>query len=107
MDEKMSINQTRILTFDSLGSDHKAVVKTLGKYLQLEAKDKKDLDKSPEVIGYEVFVPQQPNSYDCGVYLLHFVKRFMLSPEKFIHLTLVKVPDSYMASCSYPSYPTV
>ncbi|KAA1479128.1 cysteine proteinase [Dentipellis sp. KUC8613] len=28
-----------------------------------------------------VEVPRQPNTYDCGVYLLHFVKTFMRDPE--------------------------
>ena len=34
-------------------------------------------------------VPLQPNSYDCGIYLLHFVETFMNDPIKYADTILV------------------
>lgn len=30
-------------------------------------------------------IPQQTNSYDCGVYTLEYAERFMLDPLSFLH----------------------
>lgn len=81
--------RTLIFTFDSLGSDHKAAVRTLSKYLQLEAKDKKGRENTSEAMGRPAFVPYQPNYCDCGIYVLHFVQRFMSDPEMYTRLILV------------------
>ncbi|KAK7690319.1 hypothetical protein QCA50_006976 [Cerrena zonata] len=91
-------NRTLIFTFDSLGSDHKAAVRTLSKYLQLEAKDKKGRENTSEAMGRPAFVPYQPNYCDCGIYVLHFVQRFMSDPEMYTRLILSKVKKS-----EYPS----
>ena len=84
-------NKTYIFTFDSLGSDHKSVINILEKYLQLEAKDKRNPERTSEATGCKAFVPRQHNDYDCGVYLLHFTQRFMSDPERFTHLILVSI----------------
>ena len=34
-------------------------------------------------------VPIQPNTYDCGVYLLHFAKTFMTDPKKYAKMIMV------------------
>ncbi|CAL1712532.1 unnamed protein product [Somion occarium] len=86
--------RTYIFTFDSLGSEHKAVVRTLSKYLQLEAKDKKGLENTSEALGKQALVPYQPNYCDCGVYVLHFVARFLSDPERYTRLILSKTKKS-------------
>ncbi|KAH9065374.1 hypothetical protein EDB87DRAFT_1555821 [Lactarius vividus] len=89
--------QTYIFTFDSLSSKHPQAVKRLGKYLLMEAHDKKQRDEDTLIepkgmqahvsicrfqVSWSVIqVPHQPNHCDCGVYLLHFAKTFMKDPK--------------------------
>ncbi|KAH7885232.1 hypothetical protein F5I97DRAFT_1883858 [Phlebopus sp. FC_14] len=80
--------QTYIFTFDSLGSRHAQAIKVLKNYLNREAKDKRGYDEVRGAIGKQVQVPVQPNTWDCGVYLLHLTKVFMSAPEDFFrHIT--------------------
>ncbi|KAI0061630.1 hypothetical protein BV25DRAFT_1916654 [Artomyces pyxidatus] len=83
---------TQIYIFDSLSSKHKRAIDRLKVYLQLEAKDKKNLDKEATTVpeGKHALVPHQPNYCDCGIYLLHFAKTFMKNPalsSQIIHQT--------------------
>ncbi|KAH9002623.1 hypothetical protein EDB86DRAFT_2896932 [Lactarius hatsudake] len=82
-EEAVEHSQTYIFTFDSLLSKHPQAVKRLGKYLLMEAHDKKqrDEDTLTEPKGMQAHVPHQPNHCDCGVYLLHFAKTFMQDPK--------------------------
>ncbi|GAA5979361.1 hypothetical protein JCM5350_003880 [Sporobolomyces pararoseus] len=75
-------NRCWIFTFDSLGGKHDAVVEKLKKYLDMEAKTKKGKEwtAANEVKGIAVRVPQQPNFCDCGLYILHFVEKFLANP---------------------------
>lgn len=79
-------SQTYIFTLDSLGSRHTQVVKVLKFYLSREAKDKRGFDEVRDSIGKQVQVPVQPNTWDCGVYLLHLTKVFMNNPEHYFRL---------------------
>ena len=88
-----------IVYMDSL--DHKTnhknpIIKKIRDYLKMEWEHKKmdaqfdstDLSHSDvlklfnEVSfpGYDLPVPKQPNSSDCGVYLLHYVQKFAINP---------------------------
>ncbi|GAA5937981.1 uncharacterized protein JCM15063_005430 [Sporobolomyces koalae] len=71
-----------VFTFDSLGGKHDAVVEKLKKYLDMEAKTKlgSDWTAAHKVQGISVKVPQQQNYCDCGLYILHFVERFLADP---------------------------
>ncbi|KAK4046030.1 hypothetical protein OIV83_006419 [Microbotryomycetes sp. JL201] len=74
-----------ILVFDSLGNTHPAVQKRLREYLIREAQDKKQIsiDRSWAETGIEgvtVNVPLQNNFSDCGLYVLHYVERFLAEP---------------------------
>ncbi|KAH8998537.1 hypothetical protein EDB92DRAFT_1181303 [Lactarius akahatsu] len=82
-EEAVEHSQTYIFTFDSLSSKHPQAVKRLGKYLLMEAHDKKQRDEDTliEPKGMQAHVPHQPNHCDCGVYLLHFAKTFMKDPK--------------------------
>jgi Ulp1 family protease len=74
-----------IFTLDSLGSKHGAAINNLGRYLQLEAADKRKLplEESTRADGHKALVPTQPNFCDCGLYLLFFVRQFFTDPEGF------------------------
>ncbi|GAA5854949.1 hypothetical protein JCM9279_003583 [Rhodotorula babjevae] len=78
-----SANRCWILTFDSLGAPHKQVANRVKDYLRREAASKRGVtDTSWErAEAVRVEVPQQPNSCDCGLYLLHFVETFFKNPQ--------------------------
>ena len=75
----------KILHFDSMRGCHPTtdIYKKLRVYLgdewhrQYENEKVFDIDNMP---GVSLGVPQQTNSADCGVYLLHFAQLFALSP---------------------------
>ena len=50
------LRSTYIFTFDSLGTRHPQAIKTLTQYLQMEARDKKGIEVTREVIGRNALV---------------------------------------------------
>lgn len=80
--------QTRIFILDSLGTRHPQAAKVLRLYLEMEAKDKKQVEITREPISKNAQVPIQPNFCDCGIYLLHFVQTLMKDPERFNRIML-------------------
>ncbi|KZT09310.1 cysteine proteinase [Laetiporus sulphureus 93-53] len=81
-----SSQHTYIFTFDSLGTRHPQAIKTLTQYLQMEARDKKGIEVTREVMGRNALVPMQPNYWDCGIYVLHFVRMFLSDPDAYFQL---------------------
>ncbi|XP_027839005.2 uncharacterized protein LOC114121055 isoform X2 [Aphis gossypii] len=83
---QIQIKRPCILLFDSLsGGVHRArITATLRDWLEQEymAKYKgKKKDFSPKAIkGALIRVPQQPNYTDCGLFAIHFFKRFFERP---------------------------
>ncbi|KAJ7440092.1 hypothetical protein B0H11DRAFT_2253250 [Mycena galericulata] len=75
------LTRTYIWTLDSRGDEHPAVVKVLSQWLKDVAQDEGVAVRPP--IGKAVAVPQQTNTYDCGIYLLHFAREFMLCPSRY------------------------
>ena len=81
-----------IIIFDSLGLRHNQTFKTLREYLVDEAKAKRGIDISREEIhGLHAKVPGQSNYCDCGVFLLHYVERFLHDPERYLPDILVLI----------------
>ncbi|KZV59976.1 cysteine proteinase [Peniophora sp. CONT] len=91
---------TYIFTFDSLGRPHPEAGETLGLYLRSEAEDKKrvvaPLSRS---ICQFAEVPTQPNSCDCGLYVLHFARRFMMNPNDIVNYITVRTPQGNDNDC--------
>lgn len=81
---------TYIFTFDSLGSRHPAVIKKLSAYLKMEAQDKKKIMNASSAEGRSALVPEQPNSYNCGIYLLHLAETFMSDPGHYRRMILTQ-----------------
>ncbi|KAF7311848.1 ULP-PROTEASE domain-containing protein [Mycena indigotica] len=79
---------TYIFTLDSLGSSHSRVGSLLGNYLRQEALAKKNIPETglSQAVYKHALVPQQPNSCDCGLYLLHFVQTFFEDPDKYANI---------------------
>ncbi|KAE8229387.1 hypothetical protein CF326_g5644, partial [Tilletia indica] len=96
-----------IIFFDSLSNSHRPAGLVLTRYLKYEAMDKqreklarvglewqdddpesrkKVLEELPDCNLINAIVPEQPNSCDCGVYLLHFFSRFFSDPDSFEEL---------------------
>jgi len=80
--------QTYIFTLDSLGTRHPQAIKVLRQYLKREAKDKFNFDEVRVAASKQVQVPVQPNTWDCGIYLLHFVKVLMSARSEFVEQIL-------------------
>jgi sentrin-specific protease 7 len=84
-----------IIVFDSLGLRHVPTIKALRDYLVEEAKSKRDMDIAKEdIIGIHAKVPTQSNHCDCGVFLLHYVERFLGEPDRYLRDILVPRPNS-------------
>lgn len=76
-----------LLVLDSLNSTHSTALSRIRSYLQFEYMEKKGYpltfgrdkmeEKHPEI-------PQQPNSCDCGIFLLHYVELVFKDFDKFL-----------------------
>ncbi|KAH8654108.1 hypothetical protein BGZ60DRAFT_346927, partial [Tricladium varicosporioides] len=76
---KYDLNGPRILTLDSFGHTHSPTCINLKDYLVAELKTKHQKDiPPPGSLGLTVkHIPTQPNFYDCGVFLLMYVEKFL------------------------------
>ncbi|KAK9463426.1 uncharacterized protein V1516DRAFT_631231 [Lipomyces oligophaga] len=74
-----------IFVLDSLGLRHNLVFRPLREYLVAEAHDKRGVEIDRDDIKSKyAYAPTQPNSCDCGVYLLHYVEAFLNRPSAFL-----------------------
>ncbi len=76
-----------IMVLDSLGGTHSTAISKIRTYLSFEHMEKKDL---PMTFSKEKMsekhppIPTQPNSTDCGLFLLHYVELIFRDPEVFL-----------------------
>ncbi|OJD25328.1 hypothetical protein ACJ73_03301 [Blastomyces percursus] len=86
-----------IITFDSLGCTRSSTIRILRQYIEEEGKAKRSL--SVDVKGIRGMVarsiPHQPNSSDCGLYLLAYLEKFMWDPDVFISRLVRKEMSEY------------
>jgi Ulp1 family protease len=79
-----------IIVFDSLGLKHVGTIKLLREYLVDEAKSKRQMDIPKEdIAGLHAKVPKQVNYCDCGIFLLHYVEKFLQDPDRYLPDILV------------------
>ena len=99
---KYNPRDPRIITLDSLGSSHSAVVRSLKEYLVAEAEEKKgEKMENPGPLGTTVKdIPMQDNFTDCGVYLLGYIREFMKDPDKFVSDILQKEDRAWQLNSS-------
>ena len=87
----------RIITLDSLGSNHPQAITLLKKYLVAEFKHKRNkvIADFPQSLGMKAKnIPEQDNLCDCGVYLLGYIQEFVKRPDQFVRALLDKeTPD--------------
>ncbi|KAK4041688.1 hypothetical protein C8A01DRAFT_45227 [Parachaetomium inaequale] len=85
----------RIITLDSLGSNHPQGINLLKKYLlaEFEHKRGKLITDLPQQLGMRAInIPEQDNLCDCGVYLLGYIQEFVKNPNEFVRMMLQKEP---------------
>lgn len=75
-----------IITFDSLGLPHPHTNKALKDYLAAEGKAKRAIElNTSQVKGITAKqIPHQENYYDCGLFLLGYIAKFLEGPKDFI-----------------------
>lgn len=83
---RINPNIPLIITFDSLGLAHPHTNKALKDYLAAEGKAKRaiDLDISQLKGITAKKIPHQENYYDCGLFLLGYIAKFLEGPKDFI-----------------------
>ncbi|BEJ17385.1 hypothetical protein CspHIS471_0607860 [Cutaneotrichosporon sp. HIS471] len=79
----LGTHETWIFTLDSMGnSRHPSVGKDLMRWLRFEARDKLNEDVDLATVHYfEGKCLDQPNFFDCGLYLIHFAKQLLLKSD--------------------------
>ncbi|EFX65750.1 hypothetical protein DAPPUDRAFT_117019 [Daphnia pulex] len=107
------IKQPCILFFDSLaGSAHNRVATTLREYLMVEHQVKKMKPNEKSIVAFRkdavkpfipftkesmisacLDVPQQNNSYDCGIFVLQYAEYFMKNPIPDYNLRNIKLSN--------------
>ncbi|KGO43406.1 Peptidase C48, SUMO/Sentrin/Ubl1 [Penicillium expansum] len=93
---KLDPNQTTIITFDSLDMPRSPTIKILREYICREAVSKRNVELDPtDVKGMRARdIPLQPNFWDCGLYLLAYLEKFVQSPDWFITKVLQRSMNS-------------
>ncbi|KIJ39562.1 hypothetical protein M422DRAFT_257613 [Sphaerobolus stellatus SS14] len=66
-----------ILFMDSLGLKWGHNRKRVKEWLELELKIQYGLQNLPEIFSADIPVPVQPNDFDCGPYMIHYIDRFI------------------------------
>lgn len=79
-------NNPLIITFDSLGLPHPHTNKALKDYLAAEGKAKRAIElNTSQLKGITAKqIPHQENYYDCGLFLLGYIAKFLEGPKDFI-----------------------
>ncbi|KAF5619646.1 protease ULP2 [Fusarium sp. NRRL 52700] len=89
--QKLSLDDSKIITLDSLGSSHPPTCRCLKDYLVEEARHKKGLEIAGVPNGMTARgIPMQDNFCDCGVYVLGYMENFLKDPDEAIRRLLHK-----------------
>ncbi|KAJ6783791.1 hypothetical protein PWT90_04394 [Aphanocladium album] len=89
--KRLDASQPRIVTLDSLGSNHSATCKALKEYLVEEAKDKKNIELVSVPGGMKARgIPEQNNFCDCGVFVLGYMEEFLKDPDGIVRKILMR-----------------
>ncbi|KAJ5795194.1 Peptidase C48 SUMO/Sentrin/Ubl1 [Penicillium paradoxum] len=83
---KLDPNQPTIVTFDSLDAPRSPTIRLLRDYTCKEAASKRGVQLDPtEIKGMRARdIPLQPNYWDCGLYLLTYLEKFVQHPDYFM-----------------------
>ncbi|KAK7032812.1 hypothetical protein R3P38DRAFT_3352123 [Favolaschia claudopus] len=85
-------SQIHLWSLDSMSAtthdQHTKELVVLAKYLQDAAVEYQMTSVTTDPVLESIPVPQQEidNFWDCGLYLMHFAKQFMLNPDRYVDL---------------------
>ncbi|KAI9251387.1 hypothetical protein BDA99DRAFT_521709 [Phascolomyces articulosus] len=84
-----------IYSLDSMGIKRLRSANRVIKYLSSAAEDRLGIDpqRFKKPVYVQANVPLQPNAYDCGIYVLHFIEKFLQQPEELIAVLTEKELD--------------
>ncbi|KAF5555537.1 protease ULP2 [Fusarium napiforme] len=89
--QKLSLDDSKIITLDSLGSSHAPTCRCLKDYLLEEARHKKGFEINSVPSGMTARgIPMQDNFCDCGVYVLGYMENFLKDPDEAVRRLLHK-----------------
>ncbi|TQV93578.1 Ulp1 protease family protein [Cordyceps javanica] len=88
---RLDASQPRIVTLDSLGSNHSATCKALKDYLVEEAKHKRNIELATLPGGMNASgIPKQENYCDCGIFVLGYIEALLKNPQDFVRKILTR-----------------
>lgn len=92
---KDTANETMIISLDSFGMTRSNELKQIKQYIIDEAREKRQIDVSiDDLHGVNAKgIPQQNNFYDCGVYLIGYMREFAKDPDRFVKRILGRELD--------------
>ncbi|QNP98281.1 YALIA101S06e06502g1_1 [Yarrowia lipolytica] len=74
-----------MFALDSLNINHRTTAGLIFDYLHFEARERLKIEVPPNAFkNRDMPVPIQTNTWDCGVYLIHFVQMFFANPIKYL-----------------------
>ncbi|KAJ2719302.1 hypothetical protein GGI07_005296 [Coemansia sp. Benny D115] len=82
------LKTTSILIMDSLGNMHPNTFRLLRGFLSSEAYTRYQIKSTKAPAGKYAKVPLQSNLCDCGVFVLHYIEKFLKSPQEATTLAL-------------------
>ncbi|KAL3422917.1 Ulp1 protease family protein [Phlyctema vagabunda] len=84
--KKLDPKSFRIIALDSLLINRSATSAKLRNYIsaEIEAKQNRKVEISKPFSMNANTLPQQNNYYDCGVFLLEYIEKFLEGPDEFI-----------------------
>ncbi|GIZ47348.1 hypothetical protein CKM354_001044100 [Cercospora kikuchii] len=92
---KFSPDQPMIISLDSFGLARPNELRVIKKYVIEEAREKRQMAVAMDDLqGVNAKgIPQQDNFYDCGVYLIGYMKEFARDPDRFVKKILGRQID--------------
>ncbi|KIJ28987.1 hypothetical protein M422DRAFT_269686 [Sphaerobolus stellatus SS14] len=72
------------ISMDSLGFDHTREQKELSDWLTHEWERHLPERPLPNIVPFTIRVPEQPNMYDCALYMIHYIDRFVRKHEQIL-----------------------
>ncbi|WPB06402.1 uncharacterized protein RHO25_011059 [Cercospora beticola] len=92
---KFNPEQPMIISLDSFGLARTNELRVIKKYVIEEAREKRQMAVAMDDLqGVNAKgIPQQDNFYDCGVYLIGYMKEFARDPDRFVKKILGRQID--------------
>ncbi|USW51363.1 Putative Ulp1 protease family catalytic domain, papain-like cysteine peptidase superfamily [Septoria linicola] len=93
---KFPSNQATIVSLDSFGVKRTHEAAIIKEYIIAEAAEKRSMEiTKKDIQGVNASgIPQQNNFYDCGVYLIGYMKEFVRDPDRFVKRILGRELDT-------------